>query len=69
MDVALQQILDFLLPLYESEGKAYLTLAIGCTGGQHRSVAVVTALERHLLQRGVEVRVSHRDVARARRLE
>ncbi len=61
--------LDFLLPLYESEGKAYLTLAIGCTGGQHRSVAVVTALERHLLQRGVEVRVSHRDVARARRLE
>jgi UPF0042 nucleotide-binding protein len=61
--------LDFLLPLYESEGKAYLTLAIGCTGGQHRSVAVVTALERHLLQRGVEVRVSHRDVARARRHE
>ncbi len=63
------EFLDFLLPLYESEGKAYLTLAVGCTGGQHRSVAVVTALERHLLQRGVEVRVSHRDVARARRLE
>jgi UPF0042 nucleotide-binding protein len=61
--------LDFLLPQYEAEGKAYLTVAIGCTGGQHRSVAVVSALERHLLDRRIEVRVSHRDVAKSRRIE
>jgi UPF0042 nucleotide-binding protein len=61
--------LDYLLPLYEREGKAYLNLAIGCTGGQHRSVAVVTALERHLAERKIEVRVSHRDADRSRRVE
>ncbi len=61
--------LEFLLPRYEEEGKAYLTLAVGCTGGQHRSVAVVGALERHLRDRKIEVRVSHRDVSKARRLE
>jgi len=58
---------DFLVPRYEEEGKAHLTVAIGCTGGQHRSVAVARALERHLLERKIEVRVTHRDVARARR--
>jgi UPF0042 nucleotide-binding protein len=61
--------LDFLLPHYEAEGKAQLTVAIGCTGGQHRSVAVVCALERHLLDRRVEVQVSHRDVEKSRRTE
>jgi UPF0042 nucleotide-binding protein len=60
---------DFLLPLYEREGKAYLNLAIGCTGGQHRSVAVAAALECHLAERKIEVRVSHRDADRSRRVE
>jgi UPF0042 nucleotide-binding protein len=60
---------DYLLPLYEREGKAYLNLAIGCTGGQHRSVAVVTALERHLAERKIEVRVTHRDAEKSRRSE
>jgi UPF0042 nucleotide-binding protein len=59
--------LDFLLPHYEEEGKAYLRIAIGCTGGRHRSVAVVGALEQHLRERRIDVRVAHRDVDRERR--
>lgn len=61
--------LEFLLPLHEEEGKAYFTLGVGCTGGQHRSVAVAAALERHLREREFEVRVTHRDVERSRRAE
>ncbi len=56
------EFLDYLEPLYQEEGKAYLTIAIGCTGGKHRSVAVVGALERHLRDRKIHVRVTHRDV-------
>jgi RNase adapter protein RapZ len=56
--------LDFLLPLYEDEGKAYLMIAVGCTGGQHRSVAIAGALERILRERKIEVRVVHRDAWR-----
>ena len=40
----LEDLLGFLLPLYQREGKAYLTVAIGCTGGRHRSVTLVEAL-------------------------
>jgi len=53
--------LDFLLPLYDSEGKAYLTIGIGCTGGRHRSVAVAEALAEALRARGREANVRHRD--------
>ncbi len=60
-------MLDFLLPLYEREGKAYLTVAIGCTGGQHRSVAMVLALAERLDRARYVVRVRHRDVDRDRR--
>ncbi len=60
-------MLDFLLPLYEREGKAYLTVAIGCTGGQHRSVAMVLALAERLDRTRYVVRVRHRDVDRDRR--
>jgi len=56
------EFLDYLEPLYQEEGKAYLTIAIGCTGGKHRSVSVVGALERHLRDRKIHVRVTHRDV-------
>lgn len=58
----LRDLLKFLVPLYESEGKAYLTVAVGCTGGRHRSVAVVEALAPDLRRGGREVNVSHRDV-------
>lgn len=58
----LESWLDFLMPLYDSEGKAYLTIGIGCTGGRHRSVAVAEALARTLRDRGREANVRHRDV-------
>jgi UPF0042 nucleotide-binding protein len=54
--------LDYLLERYDAEGKAYLTIGIGCTGGRHRSVAVATALAERLRQSGREVNVKHRDV-------
>ena len=57
--------LDYLLPLYVEEGKAYLTLAVGCTGGQHRSVAIAQALERYLRERNIDVTLTHRDVEQA----
>jgi UPF0042 nucleotide-binding protein len=60
----LERLLDlcgFLLPRYRSEGKSYLTLAIGCTGGKHRSVAVAGALADRLEAAGQPVRLWHRD--------
>jgi len=54
--------LDFLLPLYEKEGKNYLTIAVGCTGGRHRSVAVAESLRDMLKAGGREINVRHRDV-------
>jgi UPF0042 nucleotide-binding protein len=59
----LESMLGFLLPEYEREGKSYLTIAIGCTGGRHRSVMIVNALEEYFRQ-GEErrVKVIHRDV-------
>jgi UPF0042 nucleotide-binding protein len=58
------ELLDFLIPLYEKEGKAYLTIAIGCTGGQHRSVAIARAVFDHLHRLGSGVEISHRDIKR-----
>ena len=55
-------LLDVLLPAYTDEGKSYLTIAIGCTGGRHRSVAIAEELGRRLRERGVALRLSHRDV-------
>jgi UPF0042 nucleotide-binding protein len=56
--------LDFLLPNYADEGRAYLTVGVGCTGGKHRSVVLVEELARRLRQRGAAVVVRHRDIAR-----
>ncbi|MFI5320044.1 MAG: RNase adapter RapZ [Myxococcota bacterium] len=57
----LRDLLGFLLPLYEREGKSYLTVAVGCTGGRHRSVAVLEALAGELRKLGQNVSVTHRD--------
>lgn len=54
-------LLRFLVPRYEAEGKAYLTIGVGCTGGRHRSVAVAEEIGRLLGDQGVEVSVQHRD--------
>jgi UPF0042 nucleotide-binding protein len=56
-------LLSFLLPQYISEGKSYLTIGIGCTGGRHRSVAIAEALRKQLAKlEGVRIRVKHRDI-------
>lgn len=60
----LHQLLEFLLPCYDEEGKAYLTVGVGCTGGRHRSVAIVEALRGWLDEFGREVNVTHRDMAK-----
>jgi UPF0042 nucleotide-binding protein len=61
----LREWLRFLLPLYDSEGKAYVTIGVGCTGGRHRSVAVAEAVAAALRAEGREVNVEHRDVEKS----
>jgi len=57
-------LLKFLIPQYVHEGKSYLTIGIGCTGGRHRSVAIAEALKKGLAgMPGVRIRVKHRDIA------
>ncbi len=58
-------LLLYLLPNYIREGKSYLTIGIGCTGGRHRSVALAEKLADHLLREGYKVKVFHRDTARS----
>lgn len=57
-------LLGFLLPAYTKEAKAYLTIAVGCTGGRHRSVVLVEALAARIAERGYEPAVHHRDIDR-----
>jgi UPF0042 nucleotide-binding protein len=57
--------LEFLLPMYDAEGKAYVTIGVGCTGGRHRSVAVVEALAAVLRDRGRDVNVDHLDMGKS----
>ena len=59
----LRQLLLFQVPRCEQEGKSTLTVAVGCTGGRHRSVAIVEELRPYLLGTGCAVDVSHRDIA------
>ena len=54
--------IDFLLPLYQKEGKSQLTVALGCTGGQHRSVVMANVLGEHLAQGNLPYTLSHRDL-------
>ena len=60
----LRDLLQFLLPFYEREGKAYLTIAVGCTGGRHRSVTFVEELREFLESLGYGPTIVHRDIGR-----
>ncbi|HET7874661.1 MAG TPA: RNase adapter RapZ [Methylomirabilota bacterium] len=60
----LQDLLAFLLPFYQREGKAYFTVAVGCTGGRHRSVTLVESLRAFVESLGLSPIVRHRDIAR-----
>lgn len=60
----LMPLLESLLPSYRSEGKSYLTIALGCTGGRHRSVAIAEEVTRLLAEWGHDLHCRHRDIAR-----
>ena len=60
----LEELLGFLLPRYQKENRSYLTLAVGCTGGRHRSVALCESLAERLTRKDWHVRLRHRDVDR-----
>ena len=60
----MDDLLTMLVPAFVREGKSYLTVAIGCTGGRHRSVALAEALAERLAAHGVAASVFHRDVER-----
>ena len=55
-------LLNYLLPLYKREGKSYLTIGIGCTGGRHRSVMMANAVAKELRKKRFDASVAHRDV-------
>jgi RNase adapter protein RapZ len=57
----LRKFVDFLLPQYEKEGKSYVTISVGCTGGRHRSVFIANTIGKYLEDRKFRVKVSHRD--------
>jgi len=59
-----KDLFAFLLPQYQREGKSYLTVSVGCTGGRHRSVAIVEALRSSFSSTGVTLEVVHRDIAK-----
>jgi UPF0042 nucleotide-binding protein len=60
----LEHLLDLVLPAYAAEGKSYLTVAVGCTGGQHRSVVLAEELAGWMRSKGLEPRLTHRDLPR-----
>lgn len=60
----LEQMLAFLLPLYQEEGKAVLVVAVGCTGGRHRSVSIARAVTEYLNKLGYAAYENHRDITR-----
>lgn len=60
------ELLEYLLPLYQREGKSYVTVGIGCTGGRHRSVMIANALARRLRKSGFDAQSVHRDVRKVK---
>lgn len=62
----ISDLLIYLLPHYIQEGKSYLTIAFGCTGGQHRSVLIADEIRKRLARAGYKVKTTHRDIARGR---
>jgi RNase adapter protein RapZ len=60
----ISDLLVYLLPHYIQEGKSYLTIAFGCTGGQHRSVMMAEQIRSHLVQAGFKAKASHRDIVK-----
>ncbi|MGR3698729.1 MAG: RapZ C-terminal domain-containing protein, partial [Roseovarius sp.] len=58
------EMVELLLPAYETEGKAYLSIGFGCTGGQHRSVAMAETLGATLAKDGWQVSIRHRELER-----
>jgi len=58
----ISDLLTYLLPHYIREGKSYLTIAFGCTGGQHRSVMMAEQIRKYLVEAGFKAKVSHRDI-------
>lgn len=58
----LTDLIDYLIPLYQKEGKSQLVIAFGCTGGKHRSVTFAEAIARHLTLNGHKIRINHRDM-------
>ncbi|MGB7860759.1 MAG: RNase adapter RapZ [Acidimicrobiia bacterium] len=61
---SVDEMLAFLIPRFQSEGKSYLSIGIGCTGGHHRSVAIAEELQRRVSQHDVKANVRHRDIER-----
>ncbi|HEA67981.1 MAG TPA: RNase adapter RapZ [Desulfobacterales bacterium] len=57
-------LLDYLIPLYENEGKAYLTIGVGCTGGRHRSVTIARVIFEHINKKDKQIKITHRDIGR-----
>jgi UPF0042 nucleotide-binding protein len=60
--IRLLRFVDYLIPKFENEGKSYLTIAVGCTGGKHRSVVLANKLKEHLGNHNYKTRVYHRDI-------
>jgi UPF0042 nucleotide-binding protein len=57
-----RDMLEILLPSYRREGKSYLSVSIGCTGGRHRSVVIAEVLYHHFKQQNVNIKITHRDI-------
>jgi UPF0042 nucleotide-binding protein len=58
-----KDLIRFILPLYKKEGRSYLNIAIGCTGGKHRSVAVAEEIKEVIDEAGCSSKLIHRDIA------
>jgi RNase adapter protein RapZ len=61
----IESLLTYLIPLYIREGKSYLTIALGCTGGRHRSVALAEVIRKYLLKKKYSAKVMHRDIEKS----